>query len=212
METLELHKTFIKCALCRECKGAAYQAPPAFYAGNPNAPFLAIGQNPGEISLKERDRLYWASMLQRYVEADVDLCASTFALWYRWDFGLSYGAKQLALVFGKDWLETGDWLYTNAVRCRTVGNAYPSKEMIENCTSFTKLLTQEREIVIAFSSAAAKQLSALYSVSLPDAIDVGTKPKLMRISHYTQWSKIDISLYEKTISQMTRAYGKRDRN
>ena len=139
--------TFIVNELCKMCEGNGYQSPPVLMAGCKTAPILIVAQNPGEIKPDDRPRVFWSKRMNRYITGPQEsLCDDPIQLWYEWDFGTSYAENRLATLFGKGWLSSDEYLYTNAVRCRTPGNKAPSAEMVENCYEWTKgLFTKEIE-------------------------------------------------------------------
>ena len=161
---------FTKCAYCRKCEGAAFQSIPHFMCGNKFGKYLIVAQNPGEMS-KDPSRMFFSKLLNEYVASHKENelgpeSEEFFKMWYEWDFGTSYGATKFAEIFGKDWLQSGDFCYTNAVRCRTPNNAYPSEEMIVNCKVFAKQLLYGRDLVILVGKLAASQILSLEKIGI----------------------------------------------
>lgn len=159
--------------MCRECEGAAYGWPPILYAGQIESPILIIAQNPGDFHIKGKhfdpvryaDQVIAADTMRRIKESGVSsfgLSTERFEDWllqqYRWDFGDSYGAKQLSLVFHNDWLQ--QCCYTNAVLCRTLKNELPSEEMQSNCRQWTIDLIEmyPRKIIVPVGGIARCQI------------------------------------------------------
>jgi uracil-DNA glycosylase len=189
------------CAACRACKGAAYQTPPVLYAGWPDAPIIAVGQNPGEIKPTDKPRNEWIKIFEHTHEEEIN---KHMAFWYSWDFYGSPGHARLAELFGTDWLMTGDIAWTNAVRCRTKGNAHPSSEMMTNCMTWTDQLLEGRKAIIMVGTRARLQVLGEAAIKL----EWGAPKKhptigfLLAIKHYTAWKGDDAKIYAEAVKRL----------
>lgn len=143
----DLSPYILGCVGCRLCKGAAYQLPPFLYAGNPKAHILVIAQNPGEIGGDEKDK-WRKELLPLVTQAEGDTNALVLKTIYDVDFATSHGYHEMEKIFGTNWLSTGKFLYTNAVRCRTEKNEAPSDEMESNCMAWTSQLPIPKVVVL----------------------------------------------------------------
>lgn len=123
---------FTQCATCRVCSGAAHQTPPVLGVFSDTAKYLVIAQNPGEIKSNDRCRQWWID------EFNGGLDVSNIKLFYEWDFMTSGAYNAFSEIFGDGWLRSGEFSYTNAVRCRTPKNAAPSQDMIDACKTYTR--------------------------------------------------------------------------
>lgn len=144
------------CNSCRLCEGAAYQLPPFLFAGSSNPKVLVIAQNPGEIGTDKENQ--WRFDLNKLLVDGVT--SNTIKTIYDVDFITSHGYKQMVKIFGENWLTNGKFMYTNAVRCRTVSNASPSDEMLNNCMGWTAQLPIP-PIVVLMGKVAMKQFCAM---------------------------------------------------
>lgn len=172
------------CAKCAMCANSRYQAPPALYAGPFDAPVLVVAQNPGEIKEKHRLELADAAHIEAASRADPNV----IRFWYDYDFKTSNGFRSLASIFGPDWLSTGQYVFTNSVRCRTKGNEAPSTEMVDSCASWTRQLVDGRKAVIVVGAVARGQLLGAEAEKLP----WGTPRKkgsviYLAVKHYSAW-------------------------
>jgi hypothetical protein len=116
------------------------------------------------------------------------------SFWYHWDLGYSPGAKSLAKVFGEGWLDNNKFCFTNAVRCRTEGNAAPSAEMVANCKRYTKRFLFGRKLVVLMGGVARNQVWA--GEELPSQgkiVKNATYGNVMILPHYVTW-KNDIQV------------------
>jgi uracil-DNA glycosylase len=180
---------FRQCALCRQCDGAAYQSPPALSLGPDDAPIVIIAQNPGEIHSDDKFRLAMADAM--LTVASEETSGTFLRAWYSADYLTSGSAATMTKVLGDDWLRSGRYLYTNAVRCRTPGNNKPSREMIDACSTWTRkvFFAHKRDGVILLGALAAEQLLG----KLASKISVGEykhHPVLglvLRLSHPATW-------------------------
>jgi uracil-DNA glycosylase len=197
----DLHSLALGCASCRVCEGAAYQTPPVFYAGGPNAPILAVGQNPGEFKITDKDRMVWSELFKKADPQDV---ASLMPLWYQWDFSTSPGYHRLEQVFGLDWLTEGIVMWSNAVRCRTKNNAVPEPQMIESCKVWTNSLLDDRKAIIMVGNLAKHQVLG----SEASMLDWGAPRKhprlgiIMAIKHYSAWEASDAATYSEAFQRI----------
>ena len=149
-----------KCAQCTACRGAGYQSPPMLGLGSFEAPILVVAQNPGEINQNDDLRLAFAGLVDTSIREEwgnevIGRIASAF---YRADFEETTQHLRLARVFSRNWLSSGLYYYTNAVRCRTEFNSAPSKEMAGNCLTWTKILSANRSVIVTLGSVASEQV------------------------------------------------------
>ena len=159
------------CNSCRLCEGAAYQLPPFLYAGSSNPQIMIIAQNPGEISDTPEGK--WRMDLIKLLD---DAPAETIKTIYDVDFITSHGYSQMEKIFGENWLTHGKFMYTNAVRCRTIDNVPPSSEMEINCMAWTSQLPITK-IVVLMGKVAMRQFCNM--VSKPE-LEAWKKVKLTR--------------------------------
>lgn len=172
--------TITQVAQCRKCAGAAYQAPPAWYAGNKHAPILVVAQNPGE--MHDPKEITLAKFVMAEVEAS-DNVDSLIRAWYTFDFSISKGATRLAEAFGEGWLRTGHFCYTNAVLCRTSENKAPSSEMISKCATWTSSLMFGKKLIISVGGVARDQVDA--EMAKYPSLE---KTERFHIAHYSAWA------------------------
>lgn len=196
------------CAACRQCEGAAYQSPPALFAGNVNAPIMVMGQNPGEIH-GDKFRLDMAAEMLKL--ENIENAGTFIEAWYHADYGSSGNASMVAEVLGEGWLENGTYLYTNAVRCRTEGNHVPTKEMVDTCNTWTRKLffSHKREGVILLGAIATEQLLGKSIEKLPVGV-VRRHPRfgvLLRLSHPSTWKAKDIKANQVSFEEFKVAIG-----
>lgn len=187
------------CASCDVCEGSGYQTPPVLFAGNPDAPLLAIGQNPGEMKESDVNRMAWMHMMEGMIPDKILFPFMPF--WYQWDFTTSPGYKRLSKVFGNKWVEEGLIAWTNAVRCRTPDNASPPKQMIEACFSWTQQLLEGRKGVIFVGAVARLQVLKERHLRLPWGVPK-KHPRLgliLAIKHYSAWSGDDEATYREAV-------------
>jgi len=198
---MSLYELAEGCAQCRVCEGAAYQTPPALFAGFPEAPILGIGQNPGEIKKTDKQRQIWIKILNFL---PVEVAGTVMPAWYMWDIYDSPGHARMSKVFGKDWLLKYEMMWTNAVRCRTPGNESPSREMVATCATWTQHLLENRKAIIMVGAVARHQVLGEDAKKLP----WGTPkrhPKLgflLAIKHYSTWESDDIDLYKEAVKRI----------
>lgn len=190
------------CANCRSCEGAAYQTPPLLFAGNPSAPILGIGQNPGEIKSTDKARQEWMTIFEHL---DDEAVAKILPIWYLWDILGSPGNGRLERVFGKDWLLNGEFLWTNAVRCRTMSNRPPLPEMASTCKVWTDQLIEGRRAIIMVGAMARHQVLGKDAAKL----EWGAPKKhpqlgyILAIKHYSAWkTKKETIGYKKAVDRL----------
>jgi len=149
-----------KCAQCAACRGAGYQTPPMLGLGSFDAPILIVAQNPGEINQNDDLRLSFAGLVETAIREEWghEVIGRISSAFYRADFEDTIQHLRLARAFGRDWLSSGLYYYTNAVRCRTEFNGTPSKEMTGNCLTWTKMLSTNRSIIVTLGSVASEQV------------------------------------------------------
>ncbi len=193
------------CANCRSCEGAAYQTPPLLFAGNPSAPILGIGQNPGEIKPTDKARQEWMMIFEHLHLDDTSAVARILPIWYLWDFLGSPGNGRLERVFGKSWLLNGEFLWTNAVRCRTKGNLSPHPEMVDTCKTWTDQLVEGRRAIIMMGTMARSQVLGKDAHKL----EWGAPKKhprlgyILAIKHYSAWrGKEEILGYRNAVKRL----------
>jgi uracil-DNA glycosylase len=201
---MKLYNLAKGCAECRICEGAAYQTPPVLYAGHGTSPIIAIGQNPGEIKDSDMARQRWLDIFNNLSDDNV---SKFMPVWYMWDFYDSPGYKRLSQVFGKGWLMDGQIMWTNAVRCRTEGNATPSKEMLKTCKTWTEQLLEDRKAIIMVGGAARHQIMREEVKKL----DWGVPKRhpslglILAIKHYSAWKGDDVKTYRKAVKKLKEA-------
>jgi uracil-DNA glycosylase len=183
------------------CDGAAYQTPPTLYAGNHNAPIIALGQNPGQIKKSDHARQRWMKIFEALPASTVN---RAMPAWYMWDFHDSPGAIRLAAIFGKDWLFKGDIMWSNAVRCRTLDNARPANEMVDACKTWTDRLIAEKKGIIMVGGVAKHQIMGAETGKL----EWGAPKKhprlgyILAIKHYSAWRGNDTKLYKDAVKRL----------
>lgn len=174
------------CSECVLCKGAGYLMRPVLYIGNPEAQILVIAQNPG--SFAEDKFTEFVSEWQNEKDAQRQI-----ELGYL-DYADTHADKSYSKIFGKEWLESGHFCYTNAVRCRTPNNETPSWEMENACRMWTKKLLADRRLVVISGNVAKRQLGL-------DAIGryavkrlAGSSTYVMSVYHYAAWRTKEVDL------------------
>jgi uracil-DNA glycosylase len=157
---LDENHLMAKCARCTACRGAGYQTPPMLGLGSFGAPILIVAQNPGEINQNDELRLAFAGLVETAIREEWgnDIIGRTSAAFYRADFEDTIQHLRMSRAFGRDWLSSGLFYYTNAVRCRTEFNGTPSKEMSGNCLTWTKILSANRSVIVTLGSVASEQV------------------------------------------------------
>lgn len=201
------------CLLCNRCSGAAYGWPPILYAGRLDSPILIVAQNPGDF-YSGRDPVRLDAQLSASDELkSMRETGRVDERWvleqYAWDFGDSYGARQLAKVFGADWL--AQCCYTNAVLCRTPDNAHPSEEMKLNCRHWTLSLIEshERKLIVTVGAVAKQQVvprrARRSSMSWGTVYRLSNGVRILPITHYSAWRHVraDIPSVYRTAFQDT---------
>lgn len=190
------------CAECRVCEEAAYQTPPVLYAGQPTAPIVALGQNPGEIKPGDVARQEWMKIFEHLPSSDLH---SFIPIWYMWDFYGSPGYKRLSRVFGKDWMLNGEIIWSNVVRCRTILNAAPSIEMFSTCKSWTNQLLEGRKGIIMVGGRARDQILGADARKLEWGAPK-RHPELgfiLAIKHYAAWEDKEEALsYKRAVDKL----------
>jgi hypothetical protein len=163
-----------------------------------SAPILVIAQNPNEISDDDYMRLAFAEAIgsAKGFKLDNDELGKLIEDFYRADFGDSLQFVRLARVFGKNWLSSGSFYYTNAVRCRTEFNNTPSQTMIDSCSVWTKRLLAGRSAVITMGVVAATQVwgsSVPRLMTLTYVRPAASKQKViaLNLSHPVIWPRED---------------------
>jgi uracil-DNA glycosylase len=170
--------------------------------GNEESDIIIIAQNPGEIKGES-----WRNLLANEMNKapQTQECGALMKSLYRLDFESSHGYDVMSKVFGEHWLD--DWLYTNAVRCRTKGNAVPSQAMIDTCDTWTRILTTRRKArcVVFIGSIATGQFlgdAAKYvGVGVPKR-HPKTRAIMLALPHYVKWHGDDFSTYEQLIKRI----------
>lgn len=157
---MNLSPYYLGCNGCRLCEGAAYQLPPFLFAGSDKPSILVIAQNPGEIG-SDKENAWRFTLKELAVGSPNAIALKTI---YDVDFITSYGHNQMSKIFGEGWLTNGRFMYTNAVRCRTVKNAPPSDEMVQNCMGWTAQLPIP-PLVVLMGKVAVRQFCMLMKKS-----------------------------------------------
>lgn len=191
-----------KCANCLSCKDSSYQTPPVLCTGNEDSDLMVIAQNPGEIKGTTWRNLLAAEMIKA---PQSECCGALMKSLYRLDFESSHGCEVLTEVFGNMWLD--EWLYTNAVRCRTKNNKSPSVEMVGACNTWTRILLQQRKVrcIVFIGVMAASQYlgeNIKYVQNCVPRRHPKTRAVLLALPHYVKWSASDISDYARIIIRM----------
>lgn len=182
VDVVSLARACMQCTVC----GTPKQFPPALGIFPPEAKVLLVGQNPGWAKDDDAERQWWSRSFAATPPAD----PTEFARWYSRDFGSSYAAKALALVLGEGWLESGRYAFTNAVRCRTEGNATPEEAMITSCSIYTRQLLQRFTGLLVMGRTALDQLNALLgSLIEPLTLTEAKNWVVYAIPHYSAWRK-----------------------
>jgi len=190
-----------QCKDCALCQSSRYQSPPLLGIFGDN-PILVVAQNPGEAKQHRPE----------HVQAAAEMTAAgtlrepdALAYLYKNDFIHSYAYKVgLHQFFGADWLDRFD--YTNAVRCRTPINEYPSAEMMFNCgREYTSKLIRRYDAIIFIGAAARMQfnlmMSPVSSLS-PMVIRKGKTGRLyLAVPHYAA-RDIDFQLVKRRVEEL----------
>jgi uracil-DNA glycosylase len=173
------------------------------FAGSPKAPILALGQNPGEIKSSDEQRRVW---IETFAQADPGISGPGTAFWDFWDFIGSHGYQQLTKIFGKDWLMNKKMVWSNAVRCRTPGNATPIDEMIDACSVWTKLMIENRKAIIMVGNVAKHQVLKEKAGDLDWGIPRRhpTLGIVLAIKHYSAWKSGDAESYRKAFKEVVK--------
>lgn len=188
------------CSLCRACEGSAYQTVPMLAAGTLRAtkrPILIIAQNPGEIRADDRIR-HVMTRMQPATDEGLDL-------WYSIDFGTSPAAAKMGQVFGEDFVLNPDFVYTNAVRCRTRANATPSDEMITNCIVWTKglIAMHKPRGIVLLGRVAVAQLLGEKEGELP-VMTMRKHPTygpMLALPHHVKWDTTNTPRIQKLFAE-----------
>lgn len=200
MTKKEAKEFVVKCSNCRQCKGAAYQSPPVSYVGSLKGRVLILAQNPGEVDQKSDEARNWWNKAVSSRSAQND--AILMKTWYHWDFETSYGANKLGWLTAYDWLRSGDYCFSNSVRCRTPNNSNPDIEMILNCAEHTRELIdlwkketkdEDRRLLVlmgAVAKTAFLRIHELQSEQFPNWGIAFKQPSLgtvLPVMHYAAW-------------------------
>lgn len=205
--TTRLHPLWRKskgCAECTVCEGSGYQTPPVLFAGNPDAPILALGQNPGEIKESDLARQRWMGIFKSpFCPNPTDY----MPLWYLWDFTTSPGYSRMEYIFGRGWILDGVVAWSNVVRCRTKDNGPPSTQMVENCKTWTNALLEGRKAVILVGAVAKNAVLDDDAGKLEWGVP-RRHPHLgiaLAIKHYVAWSARDEAMYAQAFRRVLEA-------
>lgn len=112
---------------CIACPISGHQTPPAVFLGLPKAPTLVLGQNPAEIRQHDTERLARAAAMR----TETDPIA--YRNLYLEDFRGSKADVQLAHLFGPGWIDSGRFMYSSVVLCRTFGNVTVRQSVMDVC-------------------------------------------------------------------------------
>jgi uracil-DNA glycosylase len=129
--------------------------------------------------------------------------------WYLWDFSTSPGYKRMSKVFGEDWLFDKRMLWSNVVRCRTSGNATPSREMLDNCKTWTSELLSERKAVVMVGLIAKDAILGPEAAKLEWGVP-RRHPKfgiVLAIRHYSTWEGDEEKTYREAFKRVLEAVG-----
>ena len=220
----KLQKMFFQNSLCLACEGAGYQSPPTFGAGSLDAKVLVIAQNPGRIKSSDKENLEKARKAAADVgevranecttDDDIEFLSESISEWCMRSFSTSYGAKTLGLILGEDWLKSKEFFFTNAVRCRTLNNARPTKQMIDNCQvkwtnrlltlpNFKTIITIGRIATDQVLSATALDKQTTFGSIYQISID-GKLTSFLSLPHYRVWRPLKIRLYRAAVQKLLR--------
>lgn len=200
---MDSKQTFLDCAQCEAC-GRPYQSIPPFAAGSMTAPIVVLAQNPGAIHDDDRFRLAMAETITAVVYAKWNISSDAIRAWYYADFVSSRGFAILSSIFGNGWLslDSGMFLYSNAVRCRTKDNAMPPKTMMKACAVWTRMILDrpETRAVITIGALAAQQV-----FETPPKVGVPLRYEskgwaVLALPHYTRWA--GIGPYEEAVKKI----------
>jgi len=200
MDPIRMTKLTERCFSCHKCEGAQFQTPPAFGISRGNEPILIVAQNPGEIRVQDIDRQWWLEHFKH-----TQLNAKAFSLWYEWDFITSNGYTRFCDILGPNWLYSGHFAYTNAVRCRTHANQSPSDEMVQNCKAFTLNLMTDRRALILVGRVAATQVLGDKPFEWGQIIPLVRKKFVLPIKHYSAWNyhnQQDVEFYKSAVDDL----------
>lgn len=196
------------CAACCLCKGASYQSYPHSHLGMLGAPIVIVAQNPGVITpaVARQPEVRW---LKTVADLDVEEKGQLLYFAYLFSFLPSRANAVFSSWFGSDWLVSGEFMYTNAVRCRTKNNARPSEEMKGNChrTWTAPLVNVETtKAVITIGSFAASAVLGAKWRRRTSWYKIASHPALglvLPLQHYASRS-LDPVLTRKAIKQLRR--------
>jgi len=162
---------------CTACPLAGHQTKPITYAGSFLSKYLVIGQNPGEIRKTDVKRLSLAKVMNS--EPD----PFRYRKLYHHDFETSTAAFRMALIFGPDWINNGDFCFTNVALCRTVGNVMPLQGYVDTCID---------QNIGPFVDLWAKQANAKAVVLMGRSAQTLLIPypnlQIWQIPHYARWN------------------------
>lgn len=184
----------ISCHKCRACTGAAFQASPILAIGELDAPILIVAQNPGVFDTDTH-----AEFQQRWEEAET--ADEHLVLGYL-DFAGTKADSTFAKVFGRGWLESGKFCYTNAIRCRTPNNEAPSNQMRYNCNDWTQLLLPKRKIVVVVGAVAREQVTRNNMPNGSFRRLSGTGTYVITMTHYSAWRGSEHDRYRDMFNQV----------
>jgi uracil-DNA glycosylase len=131
--------------------------------------------------------------------------------WYEADFKTSHGYEVMeSQLFGPGWLDSGTYLYTNAVRCRTEDNAVPSTEMKASCGTWTRMLLDRPSVkgVVFIGRLAVEQVLGSDDDKLP-AMTLKKQAKtgllLLAVPHYSCLTSFDEKEAEAMVKRLVEA-------
>jgi len=132
--------------------------------------------------------------------------SSIAQFWYDLEFMTSFTYTRIGHILGPRWLETGDYYYTTAVRCRTFQNQAPSNEMVEKCREFTDELLVGRDATILIGRLPVIQLLQEKSDDLQpgDLRNHKHFGKLLALKHHAHWRQVDVDIYTSLVKNLRR--------
>lgn len=140
-------KTIMRCMNCSIC-GVPYQTVPMPGIFVPGSRVLFIGQNPAVMKYDEEKQEY------RDTFGDYNAILKWYAKW----FMKSTAYKAIGEIYlWENWMRSGIFSYTNAVRCRTVLNSTPDRSMSVNCKQYTMSFASQYDGIILMGALAKLQ-------------------------------------------------------
>lgn len=141
-EIIESFASVISCEACNEytsqklLRDGKENIPQPGYVGinYEHSKLLLVGQNPGVAPerMQDRDKVYTQSLRELESKRSIDSYTNFYETVI--DFVPEWPVNRNYFPLEECGLSLEDIAYCNVVRCRTVENSVPSKELISNCT------------------------------------------------------------------------------